>query len=288
MRRRLALLVAASLALPALAGCAKLQARGELKKGNDFYAQEQYTKALVQFKKGLELDPDAKFAWRSVGMTALALYRPGDDKPENVQYGKDAVEGFEKYLEAYPRDEKVQDYLLSCYVNVKQLDKALAFIDRELARNDPATKPKFQTSKINVLTQAGRLDEAYQLVQQTEDPEARAQQFYTVGVNAWDKVYHQGLTMDAEGRSKMIDMGIDALKKAIDTKADYFEAMVYYNLMFREKSKIELDPLKKLDYIAQAESWQKKAIETRKKVMAEQEKQQQKEANEKAKAGEKS
>lgn len=282
MRRRLALLVAASLALPALAGCAKLQARGELKKGNDFYAQEQYTKALVQFKKGLEMDPDAKFAWRSVGMTALALYRPGDDKPENVQYGKDAVEGFEKYLEAYPKDEKIQDYLLSCYVNTEQLDKALSFIDRELAKNDPLTKPKFQTSKINVLTQAGRLEEAYSLVQQTENADERAQQFYTVGVNAWDKVYHQGLTLDAEARGKMTDMGLDALKKAIDTKADYFEAMVYYNLLFREKWKAELDPIKKAEYLATAEGWQKKAIEIRKKVLAAQEKQQQEEAKQKA------
>jgi len=286
MRRRLALLVAASLALPALAGCAKFQARGELKKGNDFYAQEQYTKALAQFKKGLELDPEAKFAWRSVGMTALALYRPGDDKPENVEYGKSAIEGFEKYLEAYPKDEKIQDYLLSCYVNTGDLDKALQFIDAELAKNDPLTKAKYQTSKINVLTQAGRLDEAFQLVKETEKPEDRAQQFYTVGVNAWDKVYHQGLTMDAEGRAKMVEMGLDALKQAIDSKTDYFEAMVYYNLMFREKAKLELDPLKKAEYFATAETWQKKAIEIRTRVMAEQEKKQQQEANQKA--GEKS
>ena len=281
MRRRLALLVAASLALSALAGCAKLKARGELKKGNDFYAQEQYTKALTQFKKGLELDPEAKFAWRSVGMTALALYRPGDDKPENVEYGKQAVEGFEKYLEAYPKDEKIQDYLLSCYVNTDQLDKALQFIDAELAKNDPLTKAKYQTSKINVLTQAGRLDEAFALVKQTEKPEDRAQQLYTVGVNAWDKVYHQGLTMDAETRAKMTEMGLDALKQAIDSKQDYFEAMVYYNLMLREKWKAELDPEKKAAYLAEAESWQKKAIEIRKRVMAEQERQQQ-EASQKA------
>lgn len=286
MRRRLALLVAASLALPALSGCAKLQARGELKKGNDFYAQEQYTKALAQFKKGLELDPEAKFAWRSVGMTALALYRPGDDKPENVQYGEDAVAGFEKYLEAYPKDEKIQDYLLSCYVNVKQLDKALAFIDKELARNDPATKAKYQTSKINILTQAGRLDEAYKLVEQTEKPEDRAPQYYTVGVNAWDKVYHEGLTLDSEGKAKMVEMGLDALKQAIDSKPDYYEAMVYYNLMLREKAKLEPDPIKQAELFAEAGAWQKKAIETRKRVLEAEEKKQQQEANQKA--GEKS
>lgn len=286
MRRRLALLVAASLALSALAGCAKLKARGELKKGNDFYAQEQYTKALAQFKKGLEIDPDAKFAWRSVGMTALALYRPGDDKPENVEYGKAAIEGFEKYLEAYPKDEKVQDYLLSCYVNMEQRDKALQFIDAELAKNDPVSKAKYQTSKINVLTQAGRLEEAYQLVEQTEKPEDRAQQYYTVGVSAWGKSYHQGLTMDSETRAKMVELGLEALKKAIDSKTDYFEAMAYYNLMFREKAKIELDPAKKAELYATADAWQKRTIEVRKRVLEAEEKKQQEEGNQKA--GEKS
>lgn len=282
MRRRLALLVAASLALTALSGCAKLKARGELKKGNDFYAQEQYTKALAQFKKGLEIDPEATFAWRSVGMTALALYRPGDEKPENVQYGQDAVMGFEKYLEAYPKDEKIQDYLLSCYVNTKQLDKALAFIDRELAKNDPLTKDKMQMSKVNLLTQDGRLEEAYALAQQASKPEDKAQQLYTVGVSAWDKVYHQGLTLSADAKPKMVQMGLDSLKSAIDSKADYFEAMVYYNLMLREKAKLEPDPVKQQELFAEAGTWQKKAIETRQRVMAEEEKKQQQEANQKA------
>lgn len=272
MQRRFALLAVAVLALTALAGCSKLQARSELKKGNEFYAQEQYTKALTQFQKGLELDPNAKFAWRSVGMTALALYRPGDDKPENVKYGAAAVEGFEKYLQAYPRDDKIQDYLLSCYVNTKQLDKALQFIDAELARNDAKTRDKFVISKINVLTTAGRLDEALKMALQTEDAEARAQQLYTIGVNAWDKVYHQGSTMDIDARGKMIDMGTDALKRAMDAKKDYSEAMVYYNLMFREKAKVELDGAKKLEYVATADEWLKKALDLRKKQQAQQQK----------------
>jgi len=70
MRRISACIPIFALALtPALAGCNKIQARVELKKGNAFYMDETYREALAQFQKGLELDPSATFAWRSAPTT---------------------------------------------------------------------------------------------------------------------------------------------------------------------------------------------------------------------------
>src|SRR5215218_205064 len=97
MQRTLILPVAALLLLPAL-GCGKVKARADLKKGNSYYQQEQYSRAMDYYQRGLELDPDATFAWRSLGLSALALYRPGDESPQNVKYGNTAIEAFEKYL----------------------------------------------------------------------------------------------------------------------------------------------------------------------------------------------
>src|SRR5689334_16117075 len=151
-KKPIALLLLA-VALPALAGCNKLQARVELKKGNEEYRNESYTKALEQFQKGLKLDPDATFAWRSVGLTALALYRPGDDSPKNVGYGKTATDAFEHYLLDYPNDKKVREYLLSTYVNSKRYDDALAYIDRR-AQEAPSEIPDANKLKVNVLLQA--------------------------------------------------------------------------------------------------------------------------------------
>ena len=133
MQRNLILPVAVLLvALPAM-GCGKVRARAELKKGNSYYQQEQYSRALGYYQKGLELDPDATFAWRSVGLSALALYRPGDDSPKNQQFGETATDAFEKYLADYPDDEKVEEYLMSMYVNSKQYDEALAFVEQKQA-----------------------------------------------------------------------------------------------------------------------------------------------------------
>src|SRR5829696_9372086 len=142
MQRILILPVAALLVLPAV-GCGKVQARAELKKGNSYYQQEQYARALENYKRGMDLDPEASFAWRSVGLSALALYRPGDTTPKNLEYADTAVDAFEKYLAEYPDDEKVEDYLMATYVNAEKYQEALSFIDRRL-QEKPEAAPKLQ------------------------------------------------------------------------------------------------------------------------------------------------
>ncbi|HXO18425.1 MAG TPA: tetratricopeptide repeat protein [Thermoanaerobaculia bacterium] len=255
----------ALLVVPTLAGCGKLQARVELKKGNELYHNEAYTQALKQFQRGLQLDPDATFAWRSVGLTALALYRPGDETPKNIGYGKTATEAFEKYLADYPDDKKLREYLLSTYVNSKRYDDALAYLDKRL-QEAPEEAGDIQKLKVNILTQQGRLDDAWRLVQQTPGG-AKAEALYSIGVAAWGKSYNDA-TIDMPTRQRYVDLGLQALDQALKLKPDYFEAMVYTNLLYREKAKMESDANLKADFTAKANDWQQKALALRKKVAA--------------------
>jgi tetratricopeptide (TPR) repeat protein len=265
MQRLLILPVAALLVLPAV-GCGKVQARAELKKGNSYYQQEQYARALDYFKRGMELDPDATFAWRSVGLSALALYRPGDNDPKNVQYAETAVDAFEKYLADYPDDTKVEDYLLSTYVNARKFDEAIAFIDQRMAEK-PEEAAKLNGYKIRILTQAGRLNQAFQLAGQVP-PEERAVALYSIAVSVWDKLFHDPGTMDFESKTQLANMGIDAIKKSYDLKKDSVETMVYYGLLLREKAKLETDGAARLALEDEARTWQQRAIEARKKAAA--------------------
>lgn len=265
MQRLLILPVAALLVLPAV-GCGKIQARAELKKGNSYYQQEQYARALEYFKKGMELDPDATFAWRSVGLSALALYRPGDNDPKNTQYAETAVDAFEKYLADYPDDAKVEDYLLSTYVNARKFDEAIAFIDQRLTEK-PEEAAKLNGYKVRILTQAGRLNQALQLANQVQGEE-RAVALYSIAVSAWDKSFHDPGTMAFEEKNQLVDMGLDAIKKSYELKKDSVETMVYYGLLLREKAKIELDGARRLALEDEARTWQQRAIEQRKKAAA--------------------
>jgi len=253
------------LTAPVLSGCNKVRARVELKKGNAFYQQESYAKALPQFQKGIELDPGATFAWRSVGLSALALYRPGDANEQNREYERVAIEAFEKYLEDYPNDAKVHEYLLTMYVNSKQYDKAMAYIDRQIQEH-PEKQAELEGMKVSVLTQTGQLEQAAQLAQKV-NPEKRPEMLYSVGVSAWDKARND-TTLDNAAREKMVDLGLSTMKQALDIRPEYFEAMVYYNLLYRQKADVTLDEVKKQEYLALATQWRDKAVETRKKSQA--------------------
>ncbi len=256
MQRTLVLSVAALLVLP-LAGCGKIQARAELKKGNSYYQQEQYSKALDYYKKGLELDPDATFAWRSVGYSALALYRPGDNDPKNRQYADTAIDAFEKFLAENPDDTKIEDYLMATYVNAEKYNEALSFIDRRIQER-PAEAGKLQQAKVNILTKADRLDDAFKMANQLQG-EDKAKTLYAIGSTAWDKVYHDPGKLDTDGKTRLINLGLDALKQSLAIDPHYVEAMVYNGLLYREKSKIDIDGAQRLADETTAHDWTEKA-----------------------------
>jgi tetratricopeptide (TPR) repeat protein len=275
MHRPTTYLLALLLLTPALTGCNKVRARVELKKANALYQQESYSKALPQFQRGIELDPGATFAWRSVGLTALALYRPGDADKQNREYERVAIDAFEKYLADYPDDSRIHEYLLTMYVNSKQYDKALAYIDQQMQAT-PEKAGELEGMKVNILTQSGRLEQAAQLAQRVPR-ERRPEILYTVGVSAWDKSFHDP-SLDPVTRGKLVDLGLASIKQALDIRPEYFEAMVYYNLLFREKAKLVTDPFQRQTYIDQATEWQQKAVELRKKTQAAQQAEQAKPA----------
>ena len=268
MRRSLVLAVLTLLALPLLAllgGCQRMEARIELKKGNSLYQQEQYSAALVAYQKGLHLDPSDTFAWRSVGLSALALYRPGDDSPKNLDYARIATDAFEKYLKDNPEDAKVQDYLMSILVNSKQYEKALAFVD-QLQQQHPAeaNDPKWNKYRVNVQIQAGRLEDAEKLALQVPGPEQPIS-LYSIGVAAWNKVYNNN-TIDYATKQQKVELGLRSLRKSVEIKPDYFDAMFYLGLMLREKAKLETDGNARTADVDEAETWLKKGLELRKKA----------------------
>lgn len=243
---------------PGLAGCYKFKARVELKQGNAFYKDESYREALGQFQKGLELDPSATFAWRSVGLSAMAIYRPGIDTPENKKYADVAVDAFKKYLAAYPKDEKVEEYLVTTLISAGRYDDALARLKQE-AQTNPS-KAGLQQAIVTTLAKAGRLEEAYAWADSKGARDATL--YYSIAVACWSKSYNDP-TIDSVARGQVVDTGLKAADKAVTLKPDYFEAMAYYNLLYREKAKLELDPEKAAEWTAKAEEWTKKAIAVR-------------------------
>lgn len=251
------------LALP-LTGCNKVQARVELKEGNQYYQEEKWQAALNQYKKGLELDPDATFAWRSAGMSALALYKPGVSTPENQVIVQEAITSFENYLEDYPDDTKVREFLMGLYLDAKKYDEALAYVDRQLQK-DPDSTPLFNT-KIRILIAQDKLQEVAQLAQ-SHRGENQADILRNVGQHAWNKSFNDA-SLSLETRTQYVETGREALQKALQLKPNDADAMVYYGLILREKAKLTSDAVERDALITEAIEYQKKAQEIKKKEMA--------------------
>ena len=169
-----------------LAGCGKVKARMEFKQGNASYKSENYREAIRYYKQGLELDPAAKQVWRSVGLSAMAVYRPGDTSKQNLEYAEEALGAFEKFAAAYPEDQKVQDYILTILMSSERFDDALKRLRAKSAKN-PGDKETNQAI-VTVLIRAGKLDEAIAYVK-TLGARADGVSHYTVGVACWDKAY---------------------------------------------------------------------------------------------------
>ena len=257
MQRPLIILPVAALLVLPLAGCGKIQARAELKKGNSYYTQEQYSKALDYYKHGLELDPDATFAWRSVSYSALALYRPGDPDPKNQQYAATAIDAFEKFLAENPDDSKIEDYLMATYVNAEKYNEALSFIDRRIQER-PTEAGKLEQARVNILTKADRLDEAFKMADKLQG-EDKKKTLYAIGSTAWDKIYHDPGKLDFEGKTRLINLGLNALQQSLAIDPNYADAMTYTGLLYREKSKLDTDGAQRLADETTAHDWTEKA-----------------------------
>jgi tetratricopeptide (TPR) repeat protein len=238
-----------------LGGCGKVQARMEFKQGNASYKSENYRDAIKYYKRGLELDPAAKQVWRSVGLAAMAVYRPGDTSKQNLAYAEEALSAFEHFAEAYPDDAKVQDYILTILMSSERYDDALKRLRAKSAKN-PNDKENNQAIA-TVLIRAGKLDDAIAFVKGLGSRADGISQ-YTVGVACWDKAYHDPM-LNAEQRGGIVDAGIDFLRKSVAATPDSFDSLVYLNLILREKAKLELDPVKQQALIAEAVIFQDKA-----------------------------
>lgn len=250
----------AFLFLPLL-GCQRFEARVEHNRGNASFKQELYRDALQHFQRGLELDPTTTFAWRSVGLTAMVLYRPGVEEPENRKLAEIAIDAFQRYLKAFEGskelDPKTEDYLLQTTLNLGRYDDALAFLEgrRAVRPGDEQIVP----AMVGVLVKAGRLEEAVTLADQSTVPEQKAQQLHLIGVTAYQKSKNDA-ELGFERRAALIELGIGALERSNQIVADNPDVLTFWQLLLRDKAKGELSYEKQAVLYQQAEEIYERAL----------------------------
>jgi len=255
---RLLMLAAAALALLFSVGCNKLRARDQLNKGVESYKNSHYEQAIDHFQQAVQLDPSLINARMYLATAFVSQYIPGVDSPDNIHTAEQAIEEYSKVIDANPsRDQKVNSAkgIAYLYLNMKKWDDAKKYyrMASELDPNDP--EPYYSIGVIDwTACYQPRMEERAKLGLKPEE-----------SLNPKNKDQKKVCDELKVKNGPAIQEGIDSLKKAIDLRPDYDDAMAYMNLMFRERADVECDDLAaRAEDQKTADSWVDKTLATKK------------------------
>ena len=229
-------LLAVTLVALAATGCDKLKARDLLNKGVNAYKGAQFDVAIEDFKQAKELDPTLTNAQLYLATAYASQYIPGAPSQENIRNGEQAITEFKAILDKDPNNLSALDGLGSILYNMA---------------GTPFDEAKMQESKTY---------HQKHISLKGDDPEP----YYWVGVIDWSLSYRGNKDAREEYNSNAkktikdsdplpapvatqfnqkfgdtVNQGIDSLKKAIEIKPDYDDAMAYLNLLYRQKADME-------------------------------------------------
>ena len=217
-------------------GCDKLKARDLLNKGVNAYKGAQFDVAIEDFKQAKELDPTLTNAQLYLATAYASQYIPGAPSQDNVRNGEQAITEFKAILDKDPNNLSALDGIGSILYNMA---------------GTPFDESKMEESKTY---------HQKHISLKSDDPEP----YYWVGVIDWTLAYRGNKDAREEYNStakktikdsdplpapvaqqfnskfgQTVDQGIDNLKKAIEIKPDYDDAMAYLNLLYRQKADME-------------------------------------------------
>lgn len=248
------------------AGCDKLKARDLLNKGVAAYRDGKFDQSIEDFKQAKDLDPTLTNARLYLATAYATQYIPGAPSDENIRMGQAAVKEFQDVLSADPNNISAIDGIGSILYNMA---------------GTPYNEKMFEESKEYHMKH---------IALKPEDPEP----YYWIGVIDWTLSYRSNLEMRGKWRlshltakilkdddpmppdvredyskenGQLIDEGIANLKKAIELRPDYDDAMAYLNLLLRRKADEAATPDERAALLKQADELVDKAKEIKQKKM---------------------
>jgi tetratricopeptide (TPR) repeat protein len=234
--------------------------------------KEQLDKAIEEYQRSLDVNKDNTANLKKVKTNALAaltgIYSedPHKDYDKALGYAKQLVdvnpndsrnlyamanlyEKFDKVPEAEEMYKKVAEMNPQ---DAKACGALAAFYNKPLWDG----KSKFDDA-ISTLQRCAALD--------PNDPSG----FYKVATFFWDKAYRDPLLNDTQ-KDEYADKGLAAVDQALKIKPDYWEAIISKGLLYRVKAQVTRNPRLRLQYLDQAQTLQKQAMDIRKEQQQQQ------------------
>lgn len=231
-----------------LAGCGvsdRLRARIDLKHGNESYLSGDYRSAIEHYNEAVGRVPTFSRAYLNKAYSQVALFRASVDFDERRTLADSAATSFLRYRElaraghpagdeGAPDPERIDQHILTLYLDTAQTDKAIALLEARL-QSHPRDMAALQMLA-NLAVEQGDLDTAlrwhrHRLQIEAGQPEAH----HALAVMVW-RFSHRDMIPE-EQRDALLDEGLRAAERAIELRPDYYEALIYANLLYREKAR---------------------------------------------------
>lgn len=157
---------------------------------------------------------------------------------------------------------KAQEFLIGTYVNAGRFDDVLKYLEGQVRANPGDIKS--HKAIVSIKLRNKQIKEAYDWVVShipKQDPES----YYLVGVYCWDKSYRDPSLTPVQ-RAEFIDLGLTSATKSLELNPQSFETMVYLNLLYREKAKVQTDVKEQEKFYEVADGWRTKAMALREEL----------------------
>jgi tetratricopeptide (TPR) repeat protein len=211
-----------------------------LNKGVKAFTESEYAKAAEYFKEAVELDPQFEVARMYLATAYTQQFVPGSPDPHSTEMANNAIKTFQEVVDANPSkpNENAMISIASLYYQLKEYDKSKEWCGRigQLYPNNP--------------------DAPYRVAVIDYDESVAKTGLQGEGIEFMSLEEKQHTLQD-------IDEGLKMLDRALQLRPDYFDAMEYQNLLWREKAKFEKDEAAKSKLLQQADLIAQKALQLR-------------------------
>ncbi len=246
-------------------GCSKLQARDKLNKGVQAYKAQQFNTAIEMFKSAKELDPTLLNARLYLATAYANLYVAGVTTEDNINRGNQAIAEFQDVLRTDPKNLSAIDGIGSMIFQMggqpyepKKLEESRSYHMKhsEIKGDDP--EPYYWVGVIDwTLAFRGNADI------RTEYNKTNIRK----PIKDTDPLPAKLRDEFAAKYGPAIDEGIARLKKAIEVRPDYDDAMAYLNLLYRQKADAVDNSDDRNKYLADADALIDKVKEIKQKKL---------------------
>lgn len=241
-----------------LFSCQELRARQFGREGNRHFRDGDYRAAIAAYSASEQLASLATVQLNK-GLACRQLLLPGAHSAENERAASCALEAFRRLKRLSPADERAERLYQQTLFDADRYEQLVELYEQQLRRTpeDPAAI----NGLIQVYSRWGRWDEALRWTEERArrrplDPEAH----YALGVFIYNRLFEKGggpekssfdprpgperkptpafEVTDISGKERvaLAERAIAALKKAIELRPTYAEALTYLGLVYRQQS----------------------------------------------------